>query len=115
MSNTSRLNARYGSFFLNCAEFAVSPYTVPFLAIAEPDNHDAHRTERFVAAAVITAALTFVVPILPAIASVTFNIAAFLIIMAAASAIIAYPIAMISDALSENHHNHSYSNFSKAF
>ena len=95
MSSTLSLTRGYGSFFLGCAKFAVSPYTNTFMAIA--NDRDRRELQNVAAAAIVCGILTFVVPVLPMIASFTFALASIAMSLAIASMFITYPIALLSD------------------
>lgn len=97
MSATLSLSRTYGSFFWGCTKFAISPYTNTFLAIANDKNNNDQLTN-IVAAAIVTSVLTFVVPVLPVLASITFAFASIAMLLAAASMFITYPIAVLADA-----------------
>lgn len=101
MSNTRNLSRGYASFFWGCTKFAVSPYTETFLAIASSDNDD-EILENIFAATAITAVLTFVVPILPAIASFTFALASIAMCLAVLTMPFTYPLALIADGCEPN-------------
>ena len=99
MSNTLLLGRSYGSFFWGCTKFAVSPYTHTFLAFAgngrntKPEDCFAN----VAAATIITGILTFVIPVLPALASITFALASVAMLLAVASMFVTYPLALIAD------------------
>ncbi|CDZ77745.1 hypothetical protein BN59_02035 [Legionella massiliensis] len=86
----------YASFFTKTALFAVSPYTLTFAAFLDSRNPKTEELLLGVAACVI---LSTVVPVLPWITSITFAIAGFAMSVALASMFIAYPVALIMDAL----------------
>ena len=88
----------YAHFFWKCAEFALSPYIMMFNVIAAPDENGGE--ENVAAAAVIVGLLTFVVPVLPMLASFTIPLASIAMSLAIASMFIVYPIALIFDVCS---------------
>lgn len=101
MSATLNLTRGYGSFFLGCGKFAISPYTETFWGIATP-NDNIRGEELFsnvIAAGMITGVLTFVVPVLPVLCSITSALAAVAATLAVASMFILYPIALFADML----------------
>ena len=99
MSQTLSLNRRYGSFFWECTKFAASPYTKTFMSIAGiNDRNENARFENITAAAIICGVLTFVVPVLPTIASFTTSLASIAILLAVASMFVTYPVALVMDA-----------------
>ena len=108
MSATLSLSRTYGSFFWGCTKFAVSPYTNTFLAIANDKKNPG--LENIVAAAIVTGILTFVVPILPVLASITFALASIAMLAAVASMFATYPVAVLADAcIPEDDHTHYHS------
>jgi hypothetical protein len=110
MSATLSLSSTYGSFFWGCTKFAVSPYTKTFLAIAS-DEKEGNVITNSIAAGVVCGILTFVIPVLPVFASVTFAIASVAMLLAVASMFVTYPIAVIADAISPTNlveHDNSY-------
>lgn len=86
----------YGSFFLSCASFSVCPYLMTAGAFIDSDHP---KTEELLLGVGVCIFLSTVVPILPAITSVTFALAAFAASLALASMFIAFPLALLSDAL----------------
>lgn len=113
MSATLSLSSAYGSFFWGCTKFAVSPYTNTFFGIANPkDARFKDIIPNVAAAAVICGVLTFVVPVLPVLASITFSLASIAMTLAVASMFVAYPLALIADAFTP--HNHSNWNLDSA-
>jgi hypothetical protein len=98
MSATLSLGEKYGSFFWGCTKFAVSPYTGTFRAILNNDKKDNNIIVRGISAGIICGVLTFVVPILPAIASFTFALASIAMLLATASMFVTYPFALLADA-----------------
>ena len=96
MSMTQDVTRGYASFFLECGKFAVSPYTGTFFGIAKPSS--SRQEPNFVAAALITGILTFVIPVLPALFSLTCAIASVAVSLAVASMFLLYPIALLTDA-----------------
>ena len=99
MTATRSLTKFYGSFFLGCAELAVCPYIYTMKAFmgTQPETKDLVLG--------IGACIFFstVVPVLPGIASLTFAIASFAASIALATMFVAYPLAVISDALDSCH------------
>jgi hypothetical protein len=99
MSYTSTLHRKYGSFFFECTKFAVSPYTNTFQAIYDESKKNGGGVlENIGVAALATGILTFVVPILPVIASLTFSWASMAMMLAVCSMFLTYPCAMLADA-----------------
>jgi hypothetical protein len=96
MSATGSLTKFYGSFFWKLGEFAVCPYVLTLNAFmyTRPKKDDLILG--------IAACLFFstVVPILPAITSITFAIAAVGVCFALASMFVSYPFTLIADAVS---------------
>lgn len=96
MSATRTLTNGYVGFFINCGSFAVSPYTYTFKAMAMDER--GNYTD--IAPAFLTVAiLTFAVPILPALCSMTTALASVAVSLAVASMFILYPFALCIDTL----------------
>lgn len=95
-SAVRRATESYGSFFVGCAAFAISPYLLTLRAFV---NSKPAKTEDLVLGAATCLFLSTVVPILPTITSITFTIAAFAMSVALASMFLIYPIALLNDAL----------------
>lgn len=95
-SCTGFLGRKYGSFFWGCTKFAFSPYISTFKWIANDDQNPNH-CNAMVDAAAVTALFTFVVPILPALSSITFALASIAMLLATASMFITYPVAILTD------------------
>ena len=87
---TESLNSFYCTSFLGLTLFGLSPYTATFMAVSKKDG--------IIAAAFVTASLTFVVPVLPVLASFTFFLSSIAMLLIAASMILTYPVALIVDA-----------------
>ena len=107
MSSTRSLTYTYASFFTDCGRFAIAPYTMTFDAIARSEDQygvSQYQHEDIALAIGACAVLTFVVPILPAITTVTFAIAKIAVALALFSMFIAYPIALIDDAVTHLEH-----------
>lgn len=102
MSAVRSLTDFYASFFTKTALFAVSPYTLTVAAFLDSRNPKSQDLLLGVAACVI---LSTVVPVLPWITSITFAIAGFAMSVALASMFIAYPVALIMDALEPDTEN----------
>jgi hypothetical protein len=99
MSALLKLSNKYGSFFWRCSKFAVSPYTNTFMAIA--CNNGKKQDDSFdniIPAAIIVGVLTFVVPVLPVLATFTFALASIAMLLAVATMFVSYPIALLADA-----------------
>ena len=111
MSMIQNVTRGYASFFWDCANFAVSPYTKTFLAVANPSGASKDDTLLNVAAAaVVTGILTFVIPVLPTLFSITCAIASVAASLAVASMFLFYPIALLNDLLEPaNDNKKSYS------
>ncbi|MDI1351684.1 MAG: hypothetical protein PSV35_02780 [bacterium] len=98
MSSILSLSRGYGSFFVGCTKFAVSPYTNTFMSIALARDQQGREDLRNVAAAaIVCGVLTFVIPILPAITSVTVALATIAMALAVATMFLTYPIALLAD------------------
>ncbi len=99
MSKTLSLSRTYGSFFWGCTKFAVSPYTHTFLAVAGTGAQDKAEDclANVAAATAVCGILTFIVPILPALSSITCTIASIAMLLATASMFVTYPFALIAD------------------
>ncbi len=102
MSATKSLTHFYGSFFGKCAQVAIYPYLVTMGAFMDsnPDEDD------LILGLGVCLFLSTVVPILPALTSFTFALASFGACLAIASMFIAYPVALLSDALDSTHQAH---------
>lgn len=100
MSKLLTLSSTYGSFFWGCTKFAVSPYTQTFKAIATSGNNNdsVELIANSVAAAVICGMFTFVVPVLPVLATFTFALASIAMLLAVATMFVTYPVALLADA-----------------
>ena len=98
MGATRDLTKFYGNFFLGAADLACYPYTRTFLAA----GNNPHREFDFPTAIVAVGILTFVVPILPVIFSVTSAIASVLVSLAVASMFLLYPAALLCDVIIPN-------------
>lgn len=96
MSATKSLTQFYGSFFWKCGEIALCPYLLTMGAFI--DSKPA-KTEDLILGVGVCLFLSTVVPILPAITSITFAVAAFGISLALASMFVAYPVVLLSDAI----------------
>ena len=96
MPNTLSLTRSYGSFFWGCTKFAVSPYTATFKGIARSGGDDG--LENVAAAAVVCGILTFVVPVLPVLTSISGTFAAIAALLAITSMLVTYPVAIVLDA-----------------
>lgn len=97
MSATLSLSRSYGSFFWGCTKFALSPYTNTFMAIANDHNNEDPITN-ILAATIVTGVLTFVIPVLPVFATVTFAMASVAMLLAVATMFATYPLAVLTDA-----------------
>ncbi len=86
MSKTLSLSNAYGSFFVGCGTLAISPYLIPL------------RSTSPAAAVIICSILTFAVPVLPFLTSITMGIATIAMALAACSMFLTYPFALIADA-----------------
>jgi len=96
MSATRSLTKFYGSFFLHCADVALCPYTVTLGAFMDPLQP---KTEELILGVGACVVLSTLVPVLPTLCSITFAVAAFAMSLALASMFIAYPIAILADAI----------------
>lgn len=97
MSATDKLSSCYGTLFNKTAEFAISPYTSLFMRIANKDKGDMYAGLFLGFAA--CAALT-VVPVLPVCTVLTCALSLGAAVLAAASALLTYPVALGIDAVS---------------
>ncbi|CEG58890.1 hypothetical protein [Legionella fallonii] len=98
MSNTLALTTGYSSFFRDCAKFAISPYTTTFFGIANAGNGSkAESLDNLAAATVMSGILTFVIPILPVLTTITCVFAAIGVFLAVGSLFITYPCAIAAD------------------
>lgn len=95
MSSTGSLTKFYGSFFWKCGEFALCPYLLTLNAFKNSKTANEEDLVLGVAACVF---FSTVVPILPAIASLTIAIGLIGACCALVSMFFSYPIALISDA-----------------
>jgi mannose/fructose/N-acetylgalactosamine-specific phosphotransferase system component IID len=96
----SELNNAYASFFSKAGKFAISPYTAAFYdtcGLSREDQDDTSWIVRAMVGGPICAALT-VIPVLPIATAVTASLALASAIIAALSALIAYPVAAVMDA-----------------
>ena len=98
MSATRDLTKFYGNFFLEATDFAFYPYTGTFLAAGDNPYGDFD----FATAIVAVGILTFVVPLLPVIFSVTSAIASVAVSLAVASMFLSYPAALLCDVINPN-------------
>lgn len=104
MSYTVALSKSYGSFFWGCTKFAVSPYTNTFMAVANSNNPNDSIEDclsNTAAAALVVGVFTFVVPVLPVIASITFALSSIAMLAAVASMFVTYPGALLADACTQ--------------
>jgi len=104
MSMTSDLVKGYGRFFEGAARFAVSPYTATFFSIGRQGNGSFDP----VTAGLAVAALTFVVPVLPTLFSITGSLAMVGASIAIASMFILFPCALIWDLITGNPGSNGY-------
>ncbi|MDR3502808.1 MAG: hypothetical protein P4L79_09515 [Legionella sp.] len=95
MSATRSLTNFYGSFFLGCAEVAVSPYSLTLNAFMGSQP----KTEDLILGIGACVFFSTIVPILPEVTSFTFAVAAFAASLALASMFVTYPISILMDAL----------------
>lgn len=107
MSSTRSLTGFYGSFFWGCVEVAVCPYSLTIQAFMDSSEP---RTEDFLLGVGACVFLSTLVPVLPSITTVTFAIASFAISLALASMFIAYPIAILADAIESSQNEHQLNN-----
>ena len=97
MSHTSDLINGYGHFFVNAAKFAFSPYTATFCGVGDTcDGFDP------IAATIAVGVLTFVVPVLPTLFSITASLAMAAAAIAIASMFFLFPAAFIADLMTGN-------------
>lgn len=95
MSHSSNLLGFYGNFFRKSTIFAVSPYPIAFRAAAGD-------REEYGAGFVACGILTFIVPVLPLITLGTTTLAIIALLVAAASALVTFPGALILDMFSNS-------------
>ena len=98
MSATRDLTKFYGNFFLGATGLALYPYTGTFFAVGDNPHGEFDYPTAFLALGI----LTFVVPILPAIFSVTSAIASVALSLAVASMFLSYPAALLCDVINPN-------------
>ena len=97
MSATGSLSNTYGTLFCNSAFFAISPYTRTFKSIASDNRKDA--VGGAFAAFFAISALTFVVPVLPALCAITFSLASIAMLISTAAYIACLPVTLLVDAV----------------
>ena len=95
MSATGELTNSYATFFNNSFLFAVSPYLVPFYAVATHGRNE--QNPNILGASLVVGILTFVVPVLPMLFSMTSALACVAISLAIASMFVLYPLALFND------------------
>ena len=98
MSYTSDLINGYGHFFVNAARFAVLPYTATFCGVG-----NTRYGFDIVAATIAVGVLTFVVPVLPTLFSITGSLAMAAASIAIASMFFLFPAAFIADLMTGDH------------
>ena len=98
MSATRDLTKFYVNFFLGATDIAWYPYTRTFLAAGSNPHGEFDFPTAFLAVGI----LTFVVPILPVIFSVTSAIASVAVSLAVASMFLSYPAALLCDVINPN-------------
>lgn len=97
MTNISALNQFYLKTIRKLAIIGVFPYAATFSCIASPEYEI--KPVNIAAGAAVCAILTFVIPILPIATAITLCIAKIGLILAAASMLFAYPVAMVKDCI----------------
>ncbi|QMT59747.1 hypothetical protein [Legionella sp. PC997] len=106
MSATKSLTNFYGSFFWECAKFSICPYRLTIQAFLDSDNPDPNDLILGIGACLV---LSTVVPILPAVSSITIAIASIASVFALASMFVTYPFTILSDACRSDHsHSHEF-------
>ncbi|WP_454782438.1 hypothetical protein [Legionella sp. WA2022007384] len=106
MSATKRLTNFYGSFFWNCTKLAISPYRLTIKAFLDSEHPDPNDLALGIGACLV---LSTIVPILPAISSVTIAIASIAAVLALATMFVTYPFTILSDACKSDHsHSHEF-------
>lgn len=100
MSSIVGLTRGYGRFFVDCAKFAVCPYTNTFMSIAEDKRGS--NTGNVALAGLVCGLLTFAVPVLPIVTSFTATFAAIAMCLAAVSMCFTYPLAWLNDACDDS-------------
>ena len=97
---TGSLTKSYASFFVGCAEFAISPYTLTLSAFLDSKcSRDKGVNLALGIGACIF--LSTVVPILPEIAAITFALAGFAACVGLATMVLTYPCSVIADAVED--------------
>ena len=96
MSALRRISRGYGFFISKSLEFSVSPYTEVFKSVAL-DDQERYSNDRAIAAAIVCAVFTFVVPVLPVLTTITATIAAVAITLALFSMLVTLPLALLAD------------------
>lgn len=102
MSATTFFSNQYGLFYWGCAKFAVSPYTRLFKSAMFGGKSNNDLIANGLNAVWTCAALTFVVPVLPAFTTLTFCIAALGMALALSSMFLTYPVGFIIDTVAGN-------------
>ncbi len=93
MSALNNVTTGYGKFFLGCADFAFFPYTRTFFGIANTPREGASIAEAIIA----TVFLSTVIPILPALFTVTSSLALFALSLALSVMPFMYFGALVAD------------------
>ncbi|MFT4059958.1 MAG: hypothetical protein QM652_10470 [Legionella sp.] len=93
--HTNELTKFYGRFFWGCGKVAIAPYKTVLTGGRDFKNCTA---EDLFAGAVACVVLSTVVPILPALTSITWAVAFVAASLALASMFITYPTAILLDA-----------------
>lgn len=107
MTATGSLTKFYASAFFKCGEVALCPYILTLKAFYDPERP---RNEDLIMGAAACVLLSTLVPILPTLTTITLTIAAFGACLALASMFVAYPIALLIDAMDscDDHHHHHH-------
>ncbi|TAL65072.1 MAG: hypothetical protein EPN84_02185 [Legionella sp.] len=96
MSNVTRLNRLYGSFFNSCSQFSIAPYSLVTQAIIGDNLTDAP-IEKIIFTGTFCAFFSLIVPILPALTMLTIELAINAVILGILVGCFAYPIAAVMD------------------
>lgn len=108
MSATGSLTKFYGSFFWKCGEFALCPYLLTLNAFVASKPASKEDLVLGVAACLF---FSTIIPVLPAIASLTFAVGILGATFALVSMFFAYPITLIADAITSSNSSSSELSF----
>ncbi len=103
MSQLSNISEKYINFYTKCGLFAVSPYYLLIKGIVkETDLQSPQFIKEALTASVVCSLLSFIVPVLPLLTSLTMTLASFVATVAVMTMFISYPIALIQDCVEPN-------------